>query len=72
MAINEWGQLFAWGSNQFGQLGYDKGDAIQASPKIVKELASKHIVQIASGDYHCLALTNSIKLIFFLHFNVIS
>lgn len=65
MSINEWGQLFVWGSNQFGQLGYNKGDDIQVSPKIVKELASKHIVQIASGDYHCLALTNSKQFYFY-------
>lgn len=60
LAINEWGQLFSWGSNACGQLGNDN-DPIESSmstPKLVRTLATKHIVQIASGHYHSLALTN--------------
>lgn len=59
LAINEWGQLFSWGSNSRGQLAKDTTEQISSSPKLVKALATKHIVQIASGQYHSLALTNS-------------
>lgn len=31
---------------------------ITTDPKIVKTLATKHIVQVACGYRHCLALTN--------------
>lgn len=60
LAINEWGQLFAWGSNSSGQLGHDT-DEISSAPKLVRSLATKRIVQIASGHYHNLALTNGLS-----------
>lgn len=59
LAVNEWGQLFTWGSNVRGQLANDDVNAININPKLVKQLATKHIVQIASGQYHSIALTNS-------------
>ena len=59
LAITEWGQLYSWGSNSRGQLASDTKDDINATPKLVKQLATKHVVQIASGRYHSLALTNS-------------
>ncbi len=58
MAIDEWGQVYTWGSNSRGQLGNDTTSNV---PKPVKALATKHIIQIASGQYHCLVLTNSMK-----------
>lgn len=58
LAVNEWGQVFSWGSNIVGQLGYET-ETDQAVPKIIRALATKHVVQIACGHYHCLALTNS-------------
>lgn len=63
MAINEWGQLFAWGSNSLGQCGLENdSSAIYPIPKLVKSLATKQIVQIACGQFHSLALTNSGEL----------
>lgn len=59
LAINEWGQLFTWGSNSKGQLAKDTTEAMNCVPRLVKSLATKPIVQIASGQYHSLALTNS-------------
>lgn len=58
MAMDEWGQVYTWGSNSRGQLG---NDTTNPGPKPVKALATKHIVQIAAGQYHCLVLTNSKK-----------
>lgn len=63
MAINEWGQLFVWGSNNAGQCGLENdSSATYPLPKLVKSLATKQIVQIACGHYHSLALTNSGEL----------
>uniref|UniRef100_A0A6B2EBR4 Putative hect e3 ubiquitin ligase n=1 Tax=Phlebotomus kandelakii TaxID=1109342 RepID=A0A6B2EBR4_9DIPT len=58
MALNEWGQVFTWGSDMHGQLGNEMG-SIQPTPRIVRSLSTKHVVQIVSGHFHCLALTNS-------------
>lgn len=63
MALNEWGQCFTWGSNSRGQLGKDAtAEAMCAVPKLVKQLATKHVVQVASGLYHTMALTNGGEL----------
>ncbi|XP_037043609.1 probable E3 ubiquitin-protein ligase HERC4 isoform X1 [Bradysia coprophila] len=59
MAMDEWGQVYTWGSNSRGQLG---NDTTNYGPKPVKALATKHIVQIAAGQYHCLVLTNTGEL----------
>ncbi|CAD7081549.1 unnamed protein product [Hermetia illucens] len=61
LALNEWGQVFSWGSDSTGQLGLENG-SLQPHPKIIKLLATKHIVQIASGHNHCLALSNNGQL----------
>ncbi|XP_050536005.1 probable E3 ubiquitin-protein ligase HERC4 isoform X1 [Daktulosphaira vitifoliae] len=58
MALNEWGQLYTWGSDSHCQLGRETADEIQLKPKIVKSLGSVFIVQISCGYRHCLALTN--------------
>lgn len=58
MAINEWGQLFVWGSNVCGQCGLENDStAVYPIPKLVKSLATKQVVQIACGQFHSLALT---------------
>lgn len=60
MAINEWGQLYVWGSNSSGQCGIENDSVVvYRVPKTVKALATKQIIQIACGQYHSLALTNS-------------
>lgn len=55
---NEWGEIFAWGSNSKGQLGFDTQGQIVPIPKMIKTLATKHVIQIACGQNHSLALTN--------------
>ncbi|XP_065359238.1 probable E3 ubiquitin-protein ligase HERC4 isoform X2 [Calliphora vicina] len=58
MALNEWGQIFTWGHNDYGQLGITNCPDVVTQPKIVRNLVSKHVVQIACGSNHSLALTN--------------
>lgn len=58
LAVNEWGQVFSWGSNEMSQLGYEtENDVI--TPKIIRTLATNHVIQVASGQFHSIALTNS-------------
>lgn len=57
VALNEWGNVFTWGSNSFSQLGFSTDDS-EPMPKLVKALGTKHIVQIAAGNHHNIALTN--------------
>lgn len=58
MALDRWGQVFAWGSDSSGQLGHQLGNTLQVVPKLVKGVAGAHIVQIACGDKHSLALSD--------------
>jgi E3 ubiquitin-protein ligase HERC4 len=62
VAVNNWGQLFCWGSNSVGQLGLDTSLGIVQIPRIIKSLATSIVVQIACGQKHSLALTNNGEL----------
>ncbi|PNF22147.1 putative E3 ubiquitin-protein ligase HERC4 [Cryptotermes secundus] len=61
LTISEWGQVFGWGSDSHGQLGNGLGDNgdIQLNPKMIKSLATSHVIQITCGQNHSLALTQS-------------
>ena len=58
LALSEWGQVFTWGHNDYGQLGISNTHDAVIQPKIVRTLVSKHVVQIACGTNHSLALTS--------------
>uniref|UniRef100_A0A336LYC2 CSON004352 protein n=1 Tax=Culicoides sonorensis TaxID=179676 RepID=A0A336LYC2_CULSO len=58
LAINEWGQVFSWGSNELSQLGFETENDV-TTPKIIRTLATKRVIQIACGQFHSLALTDS-------------
>ncbi|XP_068143352.1 probable E3 ubiquitin-protein ligase HERC4 [Drosophila tropicalis] len=58
MALTEWGQVLSWGDNDCGQLGQSTDQSIIDLPKIIRSLVSKHVVQIACGNNHSLALTS--------------
>nr|XP_031849691.1 probable E3 ubiquitin-protein ligase HERC4 isoform X1 [Nomia melanderi] len=62
LAINEWGQLFSWGSNVKGQLGLNSETIMECTPRIVKALGTSVIVQVACGMKHTIALTNNGEL----------
>jgi alpha-tubulin suppressor-like RCC1 family protein len=53
LALRRDGRVYAWGSNEFGQLG-DGTDETHAAPVAVPDLAN--IVAIAAGEDHSLAL----------------
>lgn len=59
VALNQWGQVFSWGSDTYGQLGHQLGQSIQPVPKIIRALAMHHVVQVACGQRHTIVLTNS-------------
>ncbi|KAJ8727556.1 hypothetical protein PYW07_001675 [Mythimna separata] len=59
VALDEWGQLFSWGSDSMGQLGSNLGTHAQDKPKFVKMLATRNVIQVSCGAYHSLALTNN-------------
>ncbi|XP_034188520.2 RCC1 and BTB domain containing protein claret [Osmia lignaria lignaria] len=49
--------VYAWGSNQFGQLGL--GKILQcSSPELVAYLAQEVIIDAVAGQYHSVALTS--------------
>ncbi|XP_074030404.1 HECT and RLD domain containing E3 ubiquitin ligase 4 isoform X3 [Leptinotarsa decemlineata] len=59
MALNQWGQVFTWGSDYHGQLGQSLGENVQPIPKMVRALATYHIIQICCGQRHSVALANT-------------
>ncbi|XP_020812495.1 probable E3 ubiquitin-protein ligase HERC4 isoform X2 [Drosophila serrata] len=58
LALSEWGQVLSWGDNDCGQLGHATDQEIIQLPKVVRQLVSKTVVQIACGNNHSLALTS--------------
>ncbi|XP_052208958.1 RCC1 domain-containing protein RUG3, mitochondrial [Diospyros lotus] len=61
MALTKDGQLWNWGANSNYELG--RGDKVGGwKPKPIPSLEDVHIVQIASGGYHSLALTDDGKV----------
>ena len=49
------GLVFAWGSNERGQLGLQASGVAQ--PRLVFALASVAVSKLATGDSHTLAIT---------------
>lgn len=57
-AVTADGRVFAWGSNEFGQLGTARRGATLLSPECVTSLAGLVVVGLSSGDRHSAAVTN--------------
>ena len=49
-------QLYSWGGGTC--LGCGSPEAVGFKPRLVEDLQATHIVDIACGDSHCLALTH--------------
>ena len=60
LAITNTGDIFSWGSDRFGQLGYGGGDAGKGSlsPRKIDNLKKSVVVAIAAGDAHSVCFTN--------------
>ncbi|PSR84717.1 E3 ubiquitin-protein like [Actinidia chinensis var. chinensis] len=62
MALTKEGQLWNWGANSNYELG--RGDNVGGwKPKPIASLEGVRIIQIASGGYHSLALTDEGKVL---------
>jgi alpha-tubulin suppressor-like RCC1 family protein len=56
LALSESGKVWAWGNNEYGQLG--TGDTQpRSTPVAVKNLRGLDLVDIAAGGWHSVALT---------------
>uniref|UniRef100_A0A8C1R4J0 HECT and RLD domain containing E3 ubiquitin protein ligase 4 n=1 Tax=Cyprinus carpio TaxID=7962 RepID=A0A8C1R4J0_CYPCA len=56
LALNDKGQVFAWGLGSDGQLGLSNIEDCIRVPRTVKSLSEVHIAQVACGYWHSLAL----------------
>lgn len=62
MALTEQGQLWNWGANSNYELG--RGDKVGGwKPKPIPSLEDVCVIQVASGGYHSLALTDDGKVL---------
>lgn len=58
VAISSTGDVFTWGSNSCGQLGYGAFDSSSSSnPRVVEALKGKFIAECAAAKRHCVVLT---------------
>ncbi len=53
------GNVYAWGNNEYGQLGIDNGGIPLSAPTPVTELADKSIIAVAAGQRFSLALSEN-------------
>lgn len=56
LSLNEFEQVYAWGSSQYGQLGVGT-TGYCAEPRLVERLYGQSVVSVVAGQYHSLALT---------------
>ena len=57
LALFSNGQVYAWGDNQFGQIGNHAAPTDSTLPSYAKgALASKRVIGISAGQYHSLAV----------------
>lgn len=56
------GELYTWGSNEYGQLGLGLGPVNISKPTLVKALIGLPISFIASGGYHNFVVSKSGKI----------
>lgn len=71
-AIDGDGKVWAWGLNNFGQLGVETDDievgedgAALLSPTLIEALAGHRVVDIIGGEHHTLAVTDEGKVFTF-------
>ncbi|KAG6430422.1 hypothetical protein SASPL_108488 [Salvia splendens] len=58
--VSEAGEIYTWGCNKDGQLGYGiSNSASNYSPRVVAYLKGKHLVGVSAAKYHTIMLENS-------------
>ena len=58
--LTEQGQVFAWGNNNYGQLG-NSDFQMKEKPQKIKALENKHISRIAIGNHFVIALGQNVQ-----------
>ncbi len=58
MALTQDGRVFSWGHGKAGRLGHGSEDT-HAEPSLIQSLAHLKMVQVAAGENHSLAVTDS-------------
>jgi hypothetical protein len=59
LALSKKGKVFAWGNNEFGQLGLGSEVKNEIEPKLLKSFVREKVIAISCGGQHSLALTKS-------------
>lgn len=57
IALDEAGNVYSWGSNDYGQLGLGQNERFKAVPEKLRLL--QDVVQLSCGDFHVLALNKN-------------
>lgn len=53
------GTVYSFGGCKYGELGHGVDQMEATTPRAIEALRGVHIVAIAAGDYHCLALSDT-------------
>ena len=61
LALTNNGEIYAWGSNEEGQLGLGQDIKKEVKPKLISSLATIPIAFIACGGYHSIVVSKSGK-----------
>lgn len=56
-ALTSKGEIYTWGSGEFGRLGYIEQKKLP-EPKLLKELKGHFITKVSLGYYHAAAINN--------------
>lgn len=59
LALTNNGELYAWGSNDDGQLGHGSDVKLELKPRLITSLAAVPIASIACGSFHSIVVTRS-------------
>ena len=57
LALGSDGNVYAWGNNAYGQLGFENGGTMQSTPTLVEALQNKNVIAVSAGRFFSLALT---------------
>ncbi|KAL3156070.1 hypothetical protein ABBQ32_013058 [Trebouxia sp. C0010 RCD-2024] len=63
-AVDEAGNTWAWGLNNYGQLGMPGQEPVM-TPQVVPSLQGQNVIQVRGGQHHALALTQEGQLLSF-------